>query len=500
MTVNSWQFRARTYPHFDHAITKRAEAISLIKKFQETGVHSFLPFLESPLELRRFSNYLEKMREIEAGNDASDILVKKPRPIKYAAHQDSQLFSYYRFILAARYEAFLKEKGLDAFPIAYRKIPIQPGSIKGKCNINFAKEAFDEISRRGDCTVLTFDISGFFESLDHAFLAKKWCEVMGFNEMPKDHKAILRAVTEYSLVDKEACYESLGLTEKNGDKTKFLHCPFFIFKRKKMLCDKNEYREKIVARGLVKKNATLTEEVPRGIPQGSPISDVLANIYMIDFDAEMADLAKQYGAYYRRYSDDILWICPESSVENIKAQCQASVKRQGRATLSINPKKTTETLFYRTDESLTCSGDLFSYLGFSFDGRKALYRDKTISGYLRGATFSIQSFITRAHEKSVGNKKKGTKGNGRSLKDNLNVPQIFHKIGFANKAYVKKQRANDERAEANFMTYHIRALGIFNRDPNAPYKLSDQQLAKYKKVLTGKIIRIAQKYDPAFAL
>jgi len=86
VSVNGWKFRPRAYPHFDHAITHPSEALALIKEFQETGTHSFLPFLESPLELRRFSKYLEKMRKVEAGNDVQDFAVNKPRPIKYAAH------------------------------------------------------------------------------------------------------------------------------------------------------------------------------------------------------------------------------------------------------------------------------------------------------------------------------------------------------------------------------------------------------------------------------
>jgi len=164
---NEWNFRARTYPHFDHVINRASEARSLIEKFQQTGKHSFLPFIEEPIELRRFSKFLEKMQMIDEGEgeDVHNCIVNKPRPIKYASHQDSQIFSYYRFIVHSRYEILLAEKELSDFPIAYRKIPVRDGSKKGKCNIHFAKEAFDEIVSRGNCVAITFDIEKFFESL-----------------------------------------------------------------------------------------------------------------------------------------------------------------------------------------------------------------------------------------------------------------------------------------------------------------------------------------------
>ena len=355
-----WQFRPRTYPHFDHAISNKGEAVALINKFQQTGQHSFLPFLESPLELRRFSKYLEKIRAIEAGGDGNDVEVRKNRPIKYASHRDSQLFSFYRTILADAYEAFLTQNGLSEYPIAYRKILTSPDSLGGKCNIHYAKEAFDEISRRGNCVAITLDIKGFFESLDHAFLKQKWCEILGVPELPNDHAAIFKAITDYKIVDKNACYEKLGLITIAGNKKKFLQCPIFIFENKKMLCDKQEYREKIVGAGLIKKKEYGGNITPQGIPQGSPISDVLANIYLVSFDKEMSTLAQAHGAYYRRYSDDILWICNPADAEAIKTASSESIKRQGDRTLILSEAKTTETSFVKSDKG-SYSGDLFSY-------------------------------------------------------------------------------------------------------------------------------------------
>ena len=44
----------------------------------------------------------------------------------------------------------------------------------------------------------------------------------------------------------------------------------------------------------------------KGIPIGPPLSPVLANIYLLDFDKSMAD---KYGTNYTRYVDDIIVVC-----------------------------------------------------------------------------------------------------------------------------------------------------------------------------------------------
>jgi group II intron reverse transcriptase/maturase len=57
----------------------------------------------------------------------------------------------------------------------------------------------------------------------------------------------------------------------------------------------------------------------RGVPTGSPVSPTLANVYLHQFDAEMADLG--YGII--RYGDD--WICmsPDRymAIESLRAAC-----------------------------------------------------------------------------------------------------------------------------------------------------------------------------------
>lgn len=69
---------------------------------------------------------------------------------------------------------------------------------------------------------------------------------------------------------------------------------------KQIKCPK-VFREKV--------KSHLSKQNENGIPQGTTISDVIANMYMIDFDILMKKFATKYGGYYKRYSDDILYIC-----------------------------------------------------------------------------------------------------------------------------------------------------------------------------------------------
>jgi len=52
-----------------------------------------------------------------------------------------------------------------------------------------------------------------------------------------------------------------------------------------------------------------------GIPQGSPISDLLANMYLLNFDCAVRKILDALGGSYLRYSDDILLVAPGGEKE-----------------------------------------------------------------------------------------------------------------------------------------------------------------------------------------
>ena len=88
-----WSFKARSYPHFDHFIKNKNEAMKIIAGFQNSGQRSFLPFIEKSSVNRRFGEYLDKLKKYEEGeqSQADEISINKNRPIKYASTNPNAL-------------------------------------------------------------------------------------------------------------------------------------------------------------------------------------------------------------------------------------------------------------------------------------------------------------------------------------------------------------------------------------------------------------------------
>lgn len=73
-----------------------------------------------------------------------------------------------------------------------------------------------------------------------------------------------------------------------------------------------------------------------GLPQGSPCSPVISNLYCHDLDLELSFYAEQNGLSYTRYADDIT-ISGENFSKDIIKKVYSVVKRHN---LKIHPKKT----------------------------------------------------------------------------------------------------------------------------------------------------------------
>ena len=123
---------------------------------------------------------------------------------------------------------------------------------------------------------------------------------------------VFEAVTHYAVVDKQAVYTRLGhFGEKRKTKSgKAINGYLTPYKKiPRQLCTGVEFREKI-AGGNGQKSLIRQNHKQYGIPQGSPISDLLANFYLIDFDKTVHGWARSILGNYYRYSDDILIIVP----------------------------------------------------------------------------------------------------------------------------------------------------------------------------------------------
>lgn len=117
-----------------------------------------------------------------------------------------------------------------------------------------------------------------------------------------------------------------------------------------------------------------------GVPQGLPVSNVLASIYLADFDEEM----KANSLLYRRYVDDMILIVRPEELSVVITRMQAALGLLG---LTINPEKT---------QTLSAS-DAFEFLGYSIKLPSVTVKPQTVERFLRAlaAKFSRYQHLSR---------------------------------------------------------------------------------------------------------
>ena len=376
----AWQLTAKDlkrYPHFDSQLSIE-DAVALATDPKAVVAHKFYPFI---LYTNRWTRFAKR------GEDGD---VKK-RPIRYASRGDAYIFAYYRYLLTQKYEAELSKNLLSKSVTAYRRICNVDGT--GKCNIHFAHEAFEEIRKLKNCCVVALDISSFFESLDHSLLKSAWCGLLNVKKLPEDHYRIFRTITRYAVVEKQAVYERLGYygtkpKPKSGRLTKGYLVPYN--KMPKQLCTGRDFRQKI-AGGNGSESLIDVNLKTYGIPQGSPISDLLANMYLLNFDCAVRKILDSLGGSYLRYSDDILLIAPGDEKEGVALadEVRGMIRKFG-SKLVIKEKKSSVFVFTTSGKAQECKlvqgvqgKNGIEYLGFRFDGKKIFIRDSTLSNLYR---------------------------------------------------------------------------------------------------------------------
>jgi len=470
------------YPHFDAPISLK-DIERLVTDEKRVASNSFYPFF-------LFHEEWQPYRSTDAAKPE-----KKSRPIRYGARRDAYIFAHYRRKLAVFYEQRLADMGISDCPIAYRQIP-KPGSSGGKCNIDFAKDAFDEVDRLGDCVAVALDIKGYFENLSHKVIKRIWCDLLGVDELPPDHYAVFKNITRYRFVDQKAVYRRLGYlgpVQRGNFMVEGFTRPYR--EMPKQICSNNEFRTKVCGIGGEHQSLVQRNELPHGVPQGAPISDLIANFYLMDFDAKMAAYTRQLGGVYMRYSDDILLIVPGGEAEATAATQFATdeIKNHGDA-LIIKEAKTCVVRFERSGDELSFEHltgpqgkNGLEYLGFRYDGRKVYVRDSTMSRLYRKV--------------SVAAKRDGT----MHVLNNSGVPPealigSFDYSFFSQKfTRVKKEKLTDDYKSWTFYTYLKRASQTFGKkgDRIIPQARNFKDIMRSR--IESAIIRACARQNPKSA-
>jgi RNA-directed DNA polymerase len=437
--------KKRKYPHFDLRINFNKN-ISFFKSYffdsKAVKKHAFYPFIRMIIDTPRY----KKTGEIINGKYVREV-ISKSRPIAYASHFDAFIYSWYSTLLTEKYETKIKELDIYDCVLAYIE--------KGKSNIEFAHSTFNYIKTKGQCVALAFDISSFFDGLDHEHLKKMWSYVIDNVSLPDDHFNVFKSLTDYTYVDKtDLEVEFPFIVKSREDKVSILR-----------ICSPKEFRDRIRRKKYIKSNgfSNKLEESARlgkkwGIPQGSPISACLSNIYMIEFDKSVNDYIKCLGGLYYRYCDDIIAVVDNGNYEKVRKFILDTILDYE---LEINDTKT-DVVIFKQDALGKLRG---------FDGndnfKNTYIRSASMSRYYKRLTARIRENLKAAYGKrSIGNK-------------------IFKK---------KIYNRYTNKGQRNFITYARRAKE--HMDSLTIHRQYKNSMKKVKAVLSNKKILFEEKRKP----
>ena len=336
----------KPYAHFDLRVSLSMPSIrKYVMDRSKIVTHSFYPFIHFE---KKNSRYGKKGP-------------KKPRELYYCSHLDRCVYQRYAFLLNYQYNIWACENNVDDVAIAYR-------DNLGKNNIDFAKDAFEAIRSFPQCFILVGDFTNFFDNLEHQYLKKMMCEVLGVERLPQDYFSIFKNITRFSSWDWKDIVKAAGENiEERGIRKKI--------NSKDTVLNKEQFQK---SKKDIKKNVSGV-----GVPQGSPISAVLSNIYMIEFDKDIKRYVASKGGIYMRYSDDFIIVLPyERDTENADFTSYIfSYVESMKGLVDLQKEKTS---CYTYKNEVVYEGDRpssINYLGFLFDGKSIRIRPRAITKY-----------------------------------------------------------------------------------------------------------------------
>lgn len=359
----------KRYLHFDFPILKSEQRRLVSTINEELKHHRYLPFIRTDIVFQKYSGITKCVKP-------------KTRKLTLPSHHDALMYQYFGYQLSKQYELQVKNTGIDNSAVAYRL-------NKHISNITVAKEIVDFITDNDECWIIKGDFKSFFDTLDHNVLIKNLSMLLG-QKYDKSYKRMIRAITKYRWITRKTLERQL---RNSGIKENY---------RRK---NGRAYVKDLKQLGylLKSKNIRLSPPNKKGIPQGTAVSSVLANIYMYNFDLWLSELVKKNNGIYRRYSDDFIVVIP---VSRSKSEFILKLKRniikysQDKIHLIIEPHKT-QLLFYSKKNNMIfkLDGDTYRpyplvYLGFNFDGVSVSLRPRSIYKFVYRSKRSINRYIS----------------------------------------------------------------------------------------------------------
>lgn len=345
-------FRPRGYKHFDapveEAFAAKAHDPLLVK------AHSWSPLIHYVKSVKRYKPLEGKT-------------VLKNRSIMYASHRDACILSRYSHELNALLEQCYRKDGLDDSVIAYRAL--------GKANHHFSADAAKFARRLSPCIVLCFDITGFFDNLDHSILKARLKELLSVTELPHGWFQVYRHVTAFRKIERQSLAVHPLLNARM----------------------KGRNNEPIATMAEIKALGIEIGKNPakHGIPQGTPISSAFSNLYMLHVDRVIAEACNRLGALYQRYSDDLLIICKPEAEAQLTATLSKSIVAHK---LEIHPDKCDRVVF-RPGNSRS-----FQYLGFDVSPDGTIIRPSSLGRQWR----KLRKNIAKAKRRKASLQANGT--------------------------------------------------------------------------------------------
>ena len=454
--MNNINFKYKNYAHFDSKKSYKT-CLKYIKNKDCICKHGFYLFIHFQMRMKK--------HEFDHENNTVHRKDDKVRDIYYSAHMDRYIYEYYGAKLNYLYDKMAEKLGINEVAIAYRD------NLKGKCNIHFAKEVIDFISNQKEAYIYIADFTSFFENLDHIFLKEKLCNVYGEDRLTDDQYAVFKSITNYVYINKEDILKELKMGKNKFKKQDI------IFKKPK------EFRE-FKKKGYLHKHKD--ESPDKGIPQGSAISSVYANVYMIDCDKEINDYVKLYNGIYRRYCDDIIIIIPKDDTNINFNEFLEKITKIFQKTKNLNIKKEKTNTYIYTNKCIfnyeeynlygneNIKPKVMNYLGFSFDGKIVKIRDRSLSKFYKKMyrKINIANFYTDKYGRNVFRKR---------------LYKYYSHLG--NVRYVDMILKDGERKKVRFrggfLRYADKAHKIFSESDNYISYIDNQIKRHWIKIYKG---------------